>query len=103
MAYTYPIMIIIGLGNPGTEYEGTRHNAGREAVEKFAKKLGFNDFEVDKKRKALVSEGKVGKNKATLVLTETFMNKSGDAAGKFAKGAKKIKDSQGKSMKAFPE
>ncbi len=96
-------MIIIGLGNPGTEYEGTRHNAGREAVEKFAKKTGFNDFELDKKKKALVSEGKVGKNKATLVLPETFMNKSGDAAGKFAKGAKKVKDSQGKSMKAFPE
>jgi peptidyl-tRNA hydrolase, PTH1 family len=97
-------MIIIGLGNPGAEYEGTRHNAGREAVMKFAKKAGFDDFEFDKKSQALVSTGKAGKNKATLVLPETFMNKSGAAAGKFAKGAKKMKDpSTGKSIKAFPE
>jgi peptidyl-tRNA hydrolase, PTH1 family len=96
-------MIIIGLGNPGTEYEGTRHNAGREAVMKFASKMGFDDFEFDKKKKALVSEGKVGKTKATLVLPETFMNKSGEAAGKFVKGPKKMKDSQGKTIKAFPE
>lgn len=96
-------MIIIGLGNPGTEYEGTRHNAGREAVMKFATKLGFSDFEFDKKKKALVSEGKVNKTKATLVLPETFMNKSGDAVSKFVKSPKKMKDSQGKTIKAFPE
>lgn len=70
---------------------------------KFAAKHGFSDFEADKKKKALVSEGKVGKNKAVLVLPETFMNKSGEAAGKFVKGPKKMKDSQGKTIKAFPE
>jgi PTH1 family peptidyl-tRNA hydrolase len=96
-------MIIIGLGNPGTEYEGTRHNAGREAVMKFAKKLELGDFELDKKKKALITNGKVAKSSVTLVLPETFMNKSGEAAGKIVKGAKKMKDSQGKSFKAFPE
>ncbi len=96
-------MIIIGLGNPGAEYEGTRHNAGRETVVKFAKKFGFSEFEFDKKKKALVSEGKVGKGKATLILPETFMNKSGDAVGKFAKGAKKMKNALGKSVKAYPD
>jgi PTH1 family peptidyl-tRNA hydrolase len=96
-------MIIIGLGNPGTEYEGTRHNAGREAVMKFAAKFKFDEFESDKKKQALVTDGKIGKGKATLVLPETFMNKSGAAAGKFAKGAKKIKNSEGKSIKAFPD
>jgi peptidyl-tRNA hydrolase, PTH1 family len=96
-------MIIIGLGNPGTEYEGTRHNAGREAVMKFAKKFEFDDFEMEKKAQALVATGKVGKGKATLVLPETFMNKSGASAGKLVKGAKKMKDSQGKAFKAFPE
>ncbi len=96
-------MILIGLGNPGTEYEGTRHNAGREAVMKFAKKMGFEDFAFDKKRQALVAEGKAGKTKVTMVLPETFMNKSGTAAGKFAKGAKKMKNPAGKSVKAFPE
>jgi peptidyl-tRNA hydrolase, PTH1 family len=95
-------MIILGLGNPGAEYEGTRHNAGRESVMKLAKKLEFGDFEFDKKREALVTAGKVGKNTVTLVLPETFMNKSGNAAKKFVKSPKKIKDSQGKTMKAFP-
>ncbi len=96
-------MIIIGLGNPGTEYEGTRHNAGREAVMKFAAKLKFGEFEFDKKKQALVSGGKVGKTSATLVLPETFMNKSGLAAGKFVKAAKKMKNSQGKAIKAHPD
>ncbi len=95
-------MILIGLGNPGQEYEGTRHNAGREALMKFAKKFEFDDFEFDKKKAALVTSGKVGKNSATLILPETFMNKSGAAVGKFAKGAKKIKNSEGKSVKAYP-
>lgn len=96
-------MICIGLGNPGKEYEGTRHNVGRESVEKFAKKMDFNDFSFDKKSNALVSLGKVGKNKTTLILPETFMNKSGQAVVKFAKGAKKIKRHDGKTVKAFPE
>lgn len=96
-------MIIIGLGNPGKEYEGTRHNSGREAVMKFAKKFEFGDFVFDKKKQALVVEGKVLKGKATLVLPETFMNKSGLAAGKFVKGGKKMKNSEGKTIKAFPD
>jgi len=85
-------MIIIGLGNPGVEYEGTRHNSGREAVMKFAKKLDLGDFEFDKKSQAQVLNAKVGKNKVTLVLPDTFMNKSGSAVGKFAKGAKKMNE-----------
>lgn len=96
-------MIIIGLGNPGAEYEGTRHNSGREAVMKFAEKAHFEEFELDKKRSALVSTGKVGKTKATLVLPETFMNKSGAAVGKFTKAPKKMKDSTGKTIKALQD
>jgi len=96
-------MIIIGLGNPGEEYVGTRHNSGREAVMKFAKKLDFDEFEFDKKKNALMTTGKVGKTSVTLVLPETFMNKSGLAVAKVAKGAKKIKNSAGKSVKAFPD
>ncbi|MFA6158278.1 MAG: aminoacyl-tRNA hydrolase [Candidatus Paceibacterota bacterium] len=96
-------MIIIGLGNPGAEYEGTRHNAGREAVMKFAQKMKFDDFKADKKSQSLISIGKVEKGKATLVLPETFMNKSGLSAAKLVKGPKKMKDSTGKSIKAFPE
>ncbi len=91
------------MGNPGEEYVGTRHNSGRETVMKFAKKMEFADFVFDKKAQALVTDGKVGKTKVTLVLPETFMNKSGLAAGKLVKGAKKIKNPMGKMIKAFPD
>ena len=81
-------MIIIGLGNPGEQYKGTRHNVGREAAAKFAKKFEFDEFKFDKKSNALVASGKVGKSKASVILPETFMNKSGEAAKKFVKNAK---------------
>jgi len=91
------------MGNPGEEYVGTRHNSGREAVMSFAKKMKFDDFEFDKKKNALVTVGKVGKSNATLILPETFMNKSGAAVGKFVKSPKKIKNSLGKTIKTFPD
>ena len=84
-------MIIVGLGNPGEEYEETRHNTGRIIVSAFAKKIGA-EFEFDKKSNALVAEGKEGKTKITFVLPETFMNKSGNAVGKFVANAKKAKE-----------
>jgi PTH1 family peptidyl-tRNA hydrolase len=80
--------IIVGLGNPGEEYEGTRHNAGRMAVEYFAKKVGASAWKDDSKSKAHVASAKIGKSSVTLVLPDTFMNKSGTAVGKFVKSAK---------------
>ena len=68
---------IVGLGNPGEEYKLSRHNTGRIIVEDFRKSEDLEDFEVDKKINALVSEGKLKKEKFTLILPETFMNKSG--------------------------
>jgi PTH1 family peptidyl-tRNA hydrolase len=85
-------MIILGLGNPGEEYKDTRHNAGRMALTLFAKKQEFEDFEFNKKSNALVTDGKVGKNKAILVLPETFMNKSGESARAFVKFPKQAKN-----------
>ncbi len=84
-------MIIVGLGNPGEEYENTRHNTGRIIVSTFAKKL-CAEFESDKKSNALVAVGKIGKTKVIFVLPETFMNKSGNAVGKFVKSMKAAKD-----------
>ncbi len=80
--------VIVGLGNPGEEYDGMRHNAGRMAVEFFAKKIGAGDFRENTKANALVSSCEIGKNTATLVLPDTFMNKSGSAVMKFVKSAK---------------
>jgi len=80
--------IIVGLGNPGYEYEGTRHNTGRMAVEYFAKSAKFHEWKEDKKAKALVSRGIVGKTLAALVLPNAFMNKSGASVAKFVKSPK---------------
>ena len=79
------MMLIVGLGNPGEEYKGTRHNVGREIVEALAKSSGFKDFRFEKKWNALVSEGKIDKAKAILLLPQTFMNKSGNAVAPVAR------------------
>ncbi|TSC70671.1 MAG: peptidyl-tRNA hydrolase, PTH1 family [Parcubacteria group bacterium Gr01-1014_46] len=68
--------IFVGLGNPGGEYENTRHNTGRLLVEWFGKFLGA-EWKDDKKLNAKISKVKVGKTPVTLVLPETFMNNSG--------------------------
>ena len=79
---------IVGLGNPGAEYEGTRHNTGRIAVDTFAKKVGVKEWKDDKKANAEIAKIKVGKNTALLMKPNTFMNKSGNAVGKFIKSKK---------------
>ncbi|MFH1454776.1 MAG: aminoacyl-tRNA hydrolase [bacterium] len=73
--------IIVGLGNPGQEYENTRHNTGRIAVESLAKKIGLDidEWKEDKKIRSEVAKAKIGKNTVLLVKPNTFMNKSGDA------------------------
>jgi PTH1 family peptidyl-tRNA hydrolase len=80
--------IIVGLGNPGQEYEGTRHNTGRMAVEYFAKSNDFADWKENKTIKATVSKGTVGTDAVTLVLPDTFMNKSGSAVLSSVKSVK---------------
>jgi PTH1 family peptidyl-tRNA hydrolase len=68
--------LIVGLGNPGNEYEDTRHNIGFMVLDKLAKELGTDaTWEEDKKRKAWVA--KVGG--VVLVKPTTFMNASGTA------------------------
>lgn len=84
--------VIVGLGNPGKEYEKTRHNAGRLAVELLAKQEGFPEFTFKKTAHALVSEGTIGQEKVTLVLPETMMNLSGKAVIPFVKSVKAAKN-----------
>lgn len=90
--------LIVGLGNPGKEYEGTRHNVGfmcvdfiKEHLQKDAQlrlginglaepKLGlFEDFKPLKRFKALVCEGALNGEKLILAKPQTFMNLSGEA------------------------
>jgi len=84
--------VFVGLGNPGEEYENTRHNVGRIVLESFRSKYDLPEWEFDKKLNALVSEGKVGKAKVVLVLPETFMNKSGLSLKPLITSVKKAKD-----------
>ena len=80
--------IIVGLGNPGYEYEGTRHNTGRMALEYFAKNAKLTEWKEDTKSKSLVSRGLLEKTLVALVLPNTFMNKSGASVSKFVKTPK---------------
>ena len=74
---TKPEYIIVGLGNPGIQYEGTRHNAGFITIEALEKKLGFS---CDRhKFKAKVGNTVIGGKSCLVMKPETFMNLSGDA------------------------
>lgn len=85
-------LTIVGLGNPGKEYEKTRHNAGRSAVELVAKNQGFDEFTFNKTSNALVAKGAIDGESATLVLPETMMNLSGKAVAAFVKTPKAAKN-----------
>ncbi|MDQ8186931.1 aminoacyl-tRNA hydrolase [Pelagicoccus sp. SDUM812002] len=70
--------MIVGLGNPGSEYANTRHNVGFRVVEAFAAKQGAEAWKVERKQKgeiALLSGSKLGK--LVLVKPTTYMNESG--------------------------
>ncbi len=69
--------IIAGLGNPGKEYEGTRHNIGFQVIDQIAKKYNINIIE--NKWKALIGKGYMNGQKVILVKPRTFMNLSGES------------------------
>ena len=80
--------VIVGLGNPGEEYENTRHNAGRMALAYFAKLNDLPELKEDRKNKTHVSKGALNKTVLVLVAPDTYMNKSGNAVGKFVRSQK---------------
>ena len=69
--------IIAGLGNPGREYESTKHNVGFMTLDLLADKLGISISKV--KFKALIGEGRIGTEKIILVKPQTYMNLSGES------------------------
>lgn len=70
--------ILVGLGNIGEKYIGTRHNVGRDFLIWFAKNNSFSEFKKDSFLNALVSTGSVLNKQYTLILPETYMNLSGE-------------------------
>lgn len=80
ISFTTKTKLIIGLGNPGKSYDLTRHNAGFNAVDAFAKSNDFAGYVDNKKFKGLVSEKTIGPAKVILLKSNTYMNLSGESA-----------------------
>jgi PTH1 family peptidyl-tRNA hydrolase len=75
--------IIAGLGNPGSQYADTRHNAGRLALDVFRARHELPDFEKRGELKALLSRGIVGNAQVTLIEPDNYMNNSGTSVYKY--------------------
>jgi PTH1 family peptidyl-tRNA hydrolase len=69
--------IIVGLGNPGIQYENTRHNAGFAVIDKIAKRAGVSFDKM--KWSSYIAEANVGGERVLLIKPLTLMNRSGDA------------------------
>lgn len=75
--------LIVGLGNPGKEYELTRHNVGAEAVNLLANRHGAKLR--NHKERALVDEVRMGEQRVALAIPTTYMNDSGDSLRRLVK------------------
>ncbi len=71
--------LVVGLGNPGREYEATKHNVGFWVVDAFAKQHGVAC--VDRRDEALVGLGRIGGHDVLIAKPQTYMNRSGRAVG----------------------
>jgi peptidyl-tRNA hydrolase, PTH1 family len=71
-------LLVVGLGNPGAEYEGTRHNVGSEVVRILATRHGGR-LKVEPRQRALLCEVRIGGALVALAVPTTFMNESGAA------------------------
>ena len=69
--------IIVGLGNPGKEYNKTRHNVGFEVIDKLSDQENISVLE--KKHKAIVGKGIIAGEKVILAKPTTYMNLSGES------------------------
>jgi len=77
------MLLFVGLGNPGNQYAGNRHNIGFMAVEAIAREHRFPPFRA--KFQGLATEGTIGSERVILLKPNTYMNESGRAAGEAAK------------------
>jgi len=75
------LKIVIGLGNPGSKYEFTRHNIGFRIIDSLARDMGI-EFNKVKSYYSLISRGMINNYKVMLVKPQTFMNLSGRAVNR---------------------
>jgi len=69
--------VIVGLGNPGREYQNTRHNIGFDVIEALADVAGISVME--RKHKAIIGKGVLDGQRVILVKPQTYMNLSGES------------------------
>src|SRR6476661_1253365 len=77
------MLLFVGLGNPGRQYSGNRHNIGFMAIEAIARQHGFPVART--KYQALTTEGTIGGERVILMQPQTYMNESGRAVGEAAR------------------
>ena len=70
------LRLVVGLGNPGSKYQGTRHNIGFMALERMAAREGFS-FRQQSKLHGLAAEHGIGESRLRLLMPQTYMNDSG--------------------------
>jgi len=80
-----PIRLIVGLGNPGAEYEQTRHNAGFWLVDNLANSLPNARLQRETGFNAMVAKTIIGGNQLWLLEPQTYMNRSGQSVGAIAR------------------
>lgn len=71
------MIVIAGLGNPGSKYDGTKHNVGFKVIDKLACDYNINMTKL--KHKAFIGEGMIKNKKVMLVKPQTYMNLSGES------------------------
>ena len=76
--------LIVGLGNPGKQYELTRHNVGFLCLDKISDKYNLT-YKFESSFNALVATTNIGGEKCIFVKPQTYMNLSGEAVGKIVK------------------
>jgi PTH1 family peptidyl-tRNA hydrolase len=72
-------ILIVGLGNVGKQYDGTRHNIGFACVDALAASQGIDGWADKKDLKCLLASGNIGENRVILCKPTTMMNLSGEA------------------------
>ena len=72
-----PLKLIVGLGNPGTEYARTRHNAGFQLVDELARRHGAL-FRSEPRHRAELARARIGESELWLLKPMNYMNRSGD-------------------------
>ncbi len=77
------MILLAGLGNPGSKYSNNRHNVGFMAIDEIAREWGFANWR--KRFQAETSEGRIGGQKVLLIKPTTYMNESGRSLGEAVK------------------